>query len=55
MLNSSLTPIEGLYAAGVDAGSLYCQPYYQVEGTAVGLAFGSGILAAETMLADIAE
>lgn len=55
VLNSSLEPIEGLYAAGVDAGSLYCQPYYQVEGTAVGLAFGSGILAAETILADIAE
>ncbi len=55
VLNSSLEPIEGLYAAGVDAGSLYCQPYYQVEGTAVGLAFGSGILAAETMMADIAE
>lgn len=55
VLNSDLAPIEGLYAAGVDAGSLYCQPYYQVEGTAVGLAFGSGILAAETIQADIAE
>lgn len=55
VVGHDLQPIEGLYAAGVDAGSLYCQPYYQVEGTAVGLAFGSGILAAETMLADIAE
>ena len=55
VVGNDLQPIEGLYAAGVDAGSLYCQPYYQVEGTAVGLAFGSGILAAETMLADIAE
>ena len=55
VVGSDLKPIEGLYAAGVDAGSLYCQPYYQNEGAAVGLAFGSGILAAETMLADIAE
>lgn len=53
--NSNLEPIPGLYAAGVDAGSLYCQPYYQVEGTAVGLAFGSGVLAAETMIADMAK
>lgn len=55
VLRSDLTPIKGLYAAGVDAGSLYCQPYYQVEGTAVGLAFGSGIYAADVIIADIAE
>ena len=55
VLNFDLEPISGLYAAGVDAGSLYCQPYYQVEGTAVGLAFGSGLLAAETITADLAK
>ncbi|MBQ7220392.1 MAG: FAD-dependent oxidoreductase [Synergistaceae bacterium] len=55
VLRPDLTPIKGLYAAGVDAGSLYCQPYYQVEGTAVGLAFGSGIYAADVIMADLAE
>ena len=55
VLRSDLTPVKGLYAAGVDAGSLYCQPYYQVEGTAVGLAFGSGIYAADVIMADLAK
>ena len=55
VLRSDLKPIKGLYAAGVDAGSLYCQPYYQVEGTAVGLAFGSGIYAADVIMADLAK
>jgi len=55
VLHKDLTPVKGLYAAGVDAGSLYCQPYYQVEGTAVGLAFGSGIYAADVIMSDLAE
>ena len=55
VLRPDLTPIKGLYAAGVDAGSLYCQPYYQVEGTAVGLAFGSGIYAADVIMSDLAK
>lgn len=54
VIRPDLTPIKGLYAAGVDAGSLYCQPYYQVEGTAVGLAFGSGIYAADVIMEDLA-
>ena len=55
VLRGDLKPIKGLYAAGVDAGSLYCQPYYQVEGTAVGLAFGSGVYAAEVIQADLGK
>ena len=55
VLHKDLTPVKGLYAAGVDAGSLYCQPYYQVEGTAVGLAFGSGIYAADVIMSDLAK
>ena len=55
VLRPDLKPIKGLYAAGVDAGSLYCQPYYQVEGAAVGLAFGSGIYAADVIIADLAK
>ena len=55
VLRKDLKPIKGLYVAGVDAGSLYCQPYYQVEGTAVGLAFGSGIYAADVIMSDLAK
>ena len=55
VLRPDLRPIKGLYAAGVDAGSLYCQPYYQVEGAAVGLAFGSGIYAADVIMADLGK
>lgn len=55
VLNHDLEPISGLFAAGVDAGSLYCQPYYQVEGTAVGLAFGSGIYVADVILEELGK
>ena len=55
VLRKDLKPIKGLYAAGVDAGSLYCQPYYQVEGAAVGLAFGSGIYAADVIMNDLVK
>ncbi len=50
----ALTPqqevIEGLYVAGVDNGSLYCSPYYENEGAALGTAYTSGIVAADCML-----
>ena len=36
-----------LYVAGVDAGSMYSSPYYDNEGSSVGLAVGSGVLAAK--------
>ena len=42
--------IDGLYVGGLDAGSLYTSPYYDGPGSAVGLACGSGILAAECIL-----
>ncbi|MDC7240784.1 MAG: FAD-binding protein, partial [Spirochaetales bacterium] len=42
-------PIPGLYAAGLDAGSLYTSPYYDNEGSAFGLALGSGTLAGRIM------
>ena len=41
--------IPGLYVAGLDAGSLYCSPYYDVGGTASGLAMDSGKLAGAAM------
>ena len=43
-------PIPGLYVAGVDNGSLYCSPYYENEGAALGTAFTSGIVAADYMI-----
>ncbi len=49
-LDSKQCPIPGLYVAGVDNGSCYCTPYYDVEGTCLGLAFTSGIVAAEHIL-----
>lgn len=43
-------PIPGLYVAGVDNGSLYCSPYYENEGAALGIAYTSGIVAADCMV-----
>ena len=42
--------IKGLYVAGVDNGSLYCSPYYENEGASLGIAYTSGIVAADCML-----
>jgi len=42
-------PIPGLYVAGVDNGSLYASPYYENEGASIGVAFTSGIVAAQCM------
>ena len=39
-------PIEGLYAVGTDAGSLYYSPYYDVPGFCYGLCIDSGYIAA---------
>lgn len=41
--------INGLYVAGVDAGSMYCLPYYDNEGSALGLALASGTFAGEVI------
>ncbi len=43
-------PIPGLYVAGVDNGSLYCSPYYENEGAALGTAYTSGIVAGDCMI-----
>jgi fumarate reductase flavoprotein subunit len=49
-LTSSQDVIPGLYVAGVDNGSLYCAPYYENEGAALGTAYTSGIVAGECMI-----
>ena len=49
-LNKDLSPIPGLYVAGVDNGSLYCSPYYENEGASLGIAYTSGIVAADCMI-----
>jgi fumarate reductase flavoprotein subunit len=50
-LDGENKPIEGLFVAGVDAGSMYTMPYYDNPGSSVGLAVGSGVLAAKEILA----
>ena len=52
-LDENNTPIEGLYMAGVDTGSMYSMPYYDNPGASVGLALGSGVLAANEILATL--
>ena len=49
-LTADQQPIPGLYVAGVDNGSLYCSPYYENEGASLGIAYTSGIVAADCML-----
>ncbi len=49
VVDGAAEPIPGLYAAGLDAGSLYTAPYYDNEGAAFGIALGSGTLAGEIM------
>lgn len=46
-LNEEDDPIPGLYVAGLDNGSVYNGPYFDVGGTCSGLAWATGILAAE--------
>ena len=45
VINADFQPIAGLYAAGVDAGSLFSTPYYANEGAAFGMSLGSGSVA----------
>lgn len=46
-LTDDFSPIEGLYIAGVENGSLYGRPYYIVGGTMSGLSYSSGRLAGQ--------
>ena len=49
-LSKDQSVIPGLYVAGVDNGSLYCSPYYENEGASLGIAYTSGIVAADCMI-----
>ena len=49
-LTPAQDPIPGLYVAGVDNGSLYCSPYYENEGAALGTAYTSGVVAGDCMV-----
>jgi fumarate reductase flavoprotein subunit len=44
-LNAENQPIPGLYVAGVDGGSMFHKPYYDICGTSMMYAFGSGRIA----------
>ena len=50
-LDGENNPIDGLFVAGVDTGSMYTVPYYDNPGSSVGLAVGSGVLAAKEIMA----
>ncbi len=50
VLAADQSVIKGLYVAGVDNGSLYCSPYYENEGASLGIAYTSGIVAADCMI-----
>lgn len=52
-VNADNEPIHGLYVAGIDAGSLFSAPYYDNEGSALGLSLGSGTLAGRNMVSYI--
>lgn len=52
-LDTNHEPIEGLYVGGVDAGSLYSNPYYDLEGAAFSLALNSGRLAAMNIVEEL--
>lgn len=54
-LNADNDAIEGLYVAGVDAGSMYTMPYYTNPGSSVGNAMGSGWAVADQIAADLAQ
>ena len=45
VMNDKFETISGLYAAGVDAGSLFTTPYYGNEGAAFGMSISSGSVA----------
>lgn len=46
-LNLDNQPIDGLYIAGTDSGSLYYSPYYDIPGYCYGLCIDSGYICAE--------
>lgn len=55
VLDATFNPIDGLYVAGVENGSLYCTPYYDCGGSCSGLAMASGRVAAQHMTTYIKE
>ncbi len=54
-LRADFSVIDGLYIAGVENGSLYSRPYYDVGGTCSGLAYSSGRLAGMKMAEFVKE
>lgn len=54
-LNKDNEPINGLYVAGIDAGSLFTSTYYDNEGSAFGISLGSGTLAGRHMASYVAS
>ncbi len=55
VMNEDFQAIPGLYAAGVDAGSLFTTPYYGNEGAAFGMSISSGNVAGNEIAAYIKD
>jgi len=49
VLDVDFKPIDGLYVAGVENGSLFSTPYYDCGGSCSGLSMASGRIAARSM------
>ena len=52
-LDGNNEEIPGLYIGGVNMGSAFCRPYYDIKGSACGLSVASGVLGGKNMIAYI--
>ena len=49
-LDADNRPIDGLFIGGLNMGSAFCRPYYDIPGTACGLSIASGVTAAKEII-----
>ena len=54
-LRADFSVIDGLFIAGVENGSLYSRPYYEVGGSCSALALSSGRIAGQAAAAYLAQ
>ena len=49
-LDADNKPIDGLFIGGLNMGSAFCRPYYDIPGTACGLSIASGVTGAKEII-----
>ena len=49
-LDADNKPIGGLFIGGLNMGSAFCRPYYDIPGTACGLSIASGVTGAKEII-----